>query len=91
MIGLIGGLALGVIYKVPVADSLKSVTMGFNATLMVLAWVVSVVTGLAFVVAGQLAENQEALISCIKQEKKNVKSDVSGEEEPEIIVGTTIK
>lgn len=91
MIGLIGGLALGVIYKIPVSDSLKSVTMGFNATLMVLAWVVSAITGLAFVAAGQLAENQEALIYCIKQDKENVESGVNGEEEPEIVVGTTVK
>ena len=89
MIGLIGGLALGGIYTVPVAEtavskfSSPSVTMQFNAALMALTWAVSVIMGLAFVVAGQIAENLETVVVCLSH-MTHSEDDVNEKDDSEV-------
>ena len=66
---------------------------GLGWVLMIIAWIGIAILGLSFVVSGQIIENQEELISYIKQDRQNKEPDVDGQEESEfeMVGGTTIE
>lgn len=89
LIGMVGGLILGEICRIPVTGtavsefSSPSVTMQFNFAIMIVVWVVLAILGFTFIVTGQIVENQEKVILCLSRVPHN-KVDVAARDDSEI-------
>ena len=66
---------------------------GLGWVLMIIEWIGAAILGFSFVVSGQIVENQEKLISCLKHNEQNIESGKSKSEESEIeiVEGETMK